>query len=193
MTARIEPLQKPYPQEIEASFNQVMPTGLPPLHLFTTLARDSRLWSKFSKGSLLDKGHLTLRQREIVIHRTTALCRSEYEWGVHASFFAKGAGFDPEQLHSTVYGNSSDPCWSDEERPLIAACDELHANCEISDATWASLRGTLSEEGAMELIMVAGFYRTVGYLTNSLKLPLEAYAKRFPLASGQSASENRDR
>lgn len=184
MTARIAPLAKPYPEEIEIAFKRVMPPGVPPLQLFTTLARDGRLWSKFSSGSLLDKGHLTLRQREIVIHRTTGLCGSEYEWGVHAAFFAGRVGFDDDQLRSTVRGGSADPCWTDEDRPLLAACEDLHAACDISDATWVRLRAILSEEGAMELILVAGFYRTVSCLTNALNLPLETFARRFPEPEG---------
>jgi hypothetical protein len=33
----------------------------------------------------------------------------------------------------------------------------------------------------VEIVMLAGFYRTVSYLTNSLRLPRETFAKRFPL------------
>jgi hypothetical protein len=33
----------------------------------------------------------------------------------------------------------------------------------------------------IEIVMLAGFYRTVSYLTNVLRLPLEHYAARFPL------------
>jgi hypothetical protein len=32
----------------------------------------------------------------------------------------------------------------------------------------------------IEIVMLAGFYRTVSYLTNSLRLPLESFAQRFP-------------
>jgi len=32
----------------------------------------------------------------------------------------------------------------------------------------------------LELLLLAGFYRTVSYLTNALRLPPEAYAARFP-------------
>ena len=32
----------------------------------------------------------------------------------------------------------------------------------------------------LELLLLAGFYRTVSYLTNALRLPLEPYAARFP-------------
>ena len=40
--------------------------------------------------------------------------------------------------------------------------------------------GTLPEEAVLELLLLAGFYRTVSYLTNALRLPLEPYAARFP-------------
>jgi hypothetical protein len=32
----------------------------------------------------------------------------------------------------------------------------------------------------VEVLMLAGFYRTVSYLTNALRLPLESDAARFP-------------
>ena len=41
------------------------------------------------------------------------------------------------------------------------------------------LRATFSDEAMLELLMLAGFYRTVSYLTNALRLPLEPYAGRF--------------
>jgi hypothetical protein len=38
----------------------------------------------------------------------------------------------------------------------------------------------------MEVLMLAGFYRTVSYLTNALRLPLEDYAARFTGSRGRS-------
>ena len=35
----------------------------------------------------------------------------------------------------------------------------------------------------LELLLLAGFYRTVSYLCNALQLPLERDAARFPRAS----------
>jgi alkylhydroperoxidase family enzyme len=180
MAARIAARAAPYPPELQATFDRVMPKGVAPLVLFTTLARDPRLWAKFRDGSLLDRGHLTLRQREIAIARTAALCRSEYEWGVHATGFAAKAGLGEAELASTVHGNAEDACWSDPDRPLIRACDALHASCDLDDATWTALRSVLAEEAVLEFLLVAGFYRTVSYLTNALRLPLESYAQRFP-------------
>jgi alkylhydroperoxidase family enzyme len=180
MSARIEPVRPPYSAEIQAALERIMPPGVAPLTLFTTLARDPRLFERFRRAALLDKGHLTLRQREIVIDRVTALCDSEYEWGVHAAFFAKEAGLDAAMLASLVNGGARDPCWSAEDGVLIEVCDQLHVNSDVDDRLWTDLAGCLSEMAILEVLLLAGFYRTVSYLTNALRLPLETFAERFP-------------
>jgi alkylhydroperoxidase family enzyme len=183
MSARIAPATAPYPSETQAVFDRIMPSGAPPLSLFTTLARDGRLFQRFHRAALLDKGHLTLRQREIVINRVTALSRSEYEWGVHVAFFAEKAGLDAAMLASLANGCGDDPCWPFEERVLIKICDQLHAASDIDDDLWNDAAGCLSEMALIEILMLAGFYRTVSYLTNALRLPMESFAARFPASA----------
>jgi alkylhydroperoxidase family enzyme len=129
---------------------------------------------------LIDRGHLALRQREIVIDRTTALCHSEYEWGVHVAFFAHRVALADEHLRSLVHGDAEDTCWNAGERLLIRMCDELHRTCSLSDRLWTELRQEHSEQAMLELLMLAGFYRTISYLTNALQLPLESFGARFP-------------
>jgi alkylhydroperoxidase family enzyme len=177
---RIAPAEPPYPADVQARLDALMPPGVAPLALFLMLARDARLFQRFMSGGLLDKGHLTLRQREIVIHRVTARCGSEYEWGVHAALFAERAGLDPEELRATVRGGPADACWGAEEALLVRFCDALHADCTIDDTLWSALHGAFSEEAILELLLLAGFYRTVSYLTNALRLPPEPFAARFP-------------
>src|SRR6267378_1539423 len=133
---RVAPAEPPYPAEIQARFDALMPPNVAPLVLFRTLARDQRLFSRFMGGGLLDKGHLTLRQREIVIDRVTARCGSEYEWGVDVAFFAKRVGFEEAQLRSLVRGGAGDGCWEAEDALLIRVCDALHTSCDIDDALW---------------------------------------------------------
>lgn len=180
MKARIAPAAPPHSAVIQASLDKIMPPGIPPLVLFTTLARDERLFGKFFAGGLLDKGHLTLRQRELVIDRVTALCGSEYEWGVHVALFGNRVGITPEQLRSLVHGKGSDACWSKEDKLLLDFCDALQARCTLDEQQWQELRGMFSEAAVLELLILAGFYRTVSYLTNTLQLPLESFGARFP-------------
>src|SRR6201995_4931611 len=121
-TPRIAPLAPPYPPEIQAQFDRIM-RGAPPLVLFRVMAGHSRAWDKFRAGGLLDPGPLSLRQREIVIDRTCALNKCEYEWGVHVAIFAKAAHLTEEQVSATVHGNADAPCWSAAEQAMIAAVD----------------------------------------------------------------------
>jgi len=178
------PANAPFSEEAQRWFDRIMPKGVPPLRLFTTLARDERLFKKFAAGGLLDRGHLTLRQREIVIDRTTALCGSEYEWGVHVTLFGSRVGLDRQQIRSLVHGGPEDGCWDPQEQALLRMCDALHRQCSLDDGLWQALRAEFSEEAMLELLLLAGFYRTVSYLTNALQLPLEPIGARFPPAGG---------
>ena len=154
--------------------------GAPPLVLFTTMARSRRLFFKFFNSGLLDRGHLTIRQREIVIDRVTASCGAEYEWGVHVSVYAEKAGLTEAQITSLVAGGPDDDCWTDEDRVLIRLCDSLQETCTVDDGVWTQLAAHHSDEAILELLMLAGTYRTVSYLVNGLRLPLEPGARRFP-------------
>ena len=186
MNTRIAPAEPPYPTDVQSALDRIMPPGMAPLTLFTTLARDTRLFGKFFAAGLLDRGHLTLRQREIVIDRTTALCGSEYEWGVHVALFAKRAELTGAQIDATALGTVDGASWSANDRVLLRLCDALHRDCTIDDDLWQALKADFSDEAILELLMLAGFYRTVSYLTNALKLPLEPYAARF--STGRATS-----
>ena len=180
-SARMAPAAEPLPEDIQHAIDAIM-RGRPPLSLFTTLARDRRLFFKFFNSGLLDRGHLTIRQREIVIDRVTAACGAEYEWGVHVSVFAAKAGLTEAQIMSLTVGGPDDNCWTDADRVLIRLCDSLHGDCTVDDALWAELTAHHSDEAMLELLMLAGTYRTVSYLVNSLRLATEPGALRFPLS-----------
>ncbi len=177
--SRIAPLQPPYQQEIQAEFDRIM-RGAPPLMLFRTIARHPRPWAKFRAAGLLDRGPLTLKEREIVIDRTCALTGCEYEWGVHVATFAGAAHLTDEQVRATVLGKADATCWSESEKVLLAAVDALHARATFDDAEFKALSAHYDDAKILEIILLCGFYRTVSYLANGLNLPLEKTAARFP-------------
>jgi alkylhydroperoxidase family enzyme len=177
--SRIAPLQPPYAPEIQGQFDRIM-RGAPPLMLFRVVAGNARAWEKFRAGSLLDRGPLSLREREIVIDRTCALTRCEYEWGVHIAIFAEAAQLTGEQVRATVLGKADAPCWSASEQALIAAVDALHLNATLGDAEFKALAAHYDDAKIFEVFLLCGFYRTVSYLANGLDLPLEPNAARFP-------------
>jgi Carboxymuconolactone decarboxylase family len=180
MSARIQPAPPPYPAEIQAVMDRLPRAWNPPFRFFTTMARDPRLFGRITSGALIDKGHLTLRQREIVIDRVTAQCKNEYEWGLHVNLYAEKAKLTDAQVRATVHAGPDDPCWDATDRLLIRLCDELHATCDVSYGLWTDLRAVFGEEAIMELLMLAGYYRMNSYLCRGLRFPLEPGGRAFP-------------
>src|SRR3546814_18743189 len=87
--ARLEPLSPPFDPAAAEVLAQ-MPADLA---LFRTVAHNPRVLSRWRGGGLLDKCSVSLRQREIVILRTTARLGAEYEWGGPVAPFAGQACF----------------------------------------------------------------------------------------------------
>jgi len=91
--SRLAPLSPPYAPDIQQQFDRVM-RGAPPLMLFRVMAAQPRAWAKFGGGGMLDRGPLSMREREIVIDRTCALNKCEYEWGAGCAMLVAGRAGD---------------------------------------------------------------------------------------------------
>ncbi|MFD9561731.1 carboxymuconolactone decarboxylase family protein [Streptomyces sp. NPDC059994] len=166
----------------------MMPTGEEPIALFRTYARNPRLtealhaWGAYQLSRRLSLG---LRDREIVIDRTCALCGCEYEWGVHVQRFAPRAELNAAQIRSLTHGTRTDPCWETErDRLLIEAADALHAHHDIDDALWDRLATEFSPEQLLDLLMLCGWYHAISYTARATRLPLEPGTPRFSDFSG---------
>jgi alkylhydroperoxidase family enzyme len=184
---RIAPANPPFAPKVQALLDRLPASWSPPFKLFTVLARDERLLLRFTGGavSYLEPSHVTVRQREVLLLRVTARARCAYEWGMRVHYFAAEAGLGDAQTYASVYGDADDPSWSDGDRVVIRLADELHDTVDVTDALWAELRASFSEEAIMQLLMMAGYYRTVACLANGLRLPLEPKVGRaFPARRG---------
>jgi alkylhydroperoxidase family enzyme len=181
--SRIRPLEPPYTDDVQLSFNRIM-KGKEPLLLFRAIATSARAWEKFRNASLLDRGPLSLRDREIVIDRTTALANCEYEWGVHVAVYAEHADLTDEQIWATRTAGADALCWNSAEQALIAAVDALHFRATLDRAEFDRLNEHYDDSQILEILMLCGFYRTVSYVANAL-LPLEATGRRFPVPHEQ--------
>ena len=175
---RIPPLAPPYATAVAEDLEKLMPPGIPPIGLFRTLAHNPRVLRRVRKGGLLDPGALTLRERELVILRTTALCGSEYEWGVHVAFFARAAGLTAGEIAATVTGDLD--AFPAADRPVLELCDALHRTSMIGDELWQRLAAARRPDQLVELVALAGQYHAISYLTNALSIALEPGAPRFP-------------
>jgi alkylhydroperoxidase family enzyme len=157
-----------------------LPEMGPPINLFKLFARNRPMaeamtgWGRYELSKRLS---LSMRQRELVIDRVTARCGAEYEWGVHVAYFGERVGLTQQQIASLAAGLPVDPCWSDDERTLLTAVDELHDTGDLRDDTWDAL--DLSDEQRLDLLLLAGWYHAISFVARAARVPLEAGAPRF--------------
>jgi 4-carboxymuconolactone decarboxylase len=181
---RIDPLKAPYDSKTGEMLRKWMPPGaaVEPLALFRTLAVHPELMSRMRPlgSGILNHGHVPARDREIVVQRTCARAGAEYEWGVHAVAYAEVVGLTADQVVSTAVGGAHDACWSEGDALLVRLVDELHDTNTVSDELWEQLSGRYADQQVLELIVTAGWYRTIAYVTNAARIPLESWAGRFP-------------
>jgi len=180
MNTRIAPLDAPFSDDVEADFNTIMPPGMPPLSIFKTVAHNPRVLHRMVMGGLLDKGSISLADRELVILRTCGLCNAEYEWGVHVAGFSAKAGFNEQQISDTASEYSNLSLWRSEQQLLIKLADQLHGTNQVDDALWASLSEVYQAEQLIELIMLAGLYHAVSFMVNACRIERELFAPAFP-------------
>ena len=142
-------------------------------NLFSTVARHPalfRAWMPFCM-QLLTESVFPPRERELLIIRTASLCGSAYELEHHLRFGADVGLSDRDLAALTGAGTH---VGSARDGLLVAAADELHANHEISEATWRGLSVLLTTEQLVELPMLVGHYILLGGVLRSLGVPLES-------------------
>ena len=181
--SRIGLIEEPYPDWFAAAMARIMPAGAPPLKLFRTIATSSRAWDKFAAGSLLDKGPLPLREREIVILRTCARCHCGYEWGVHALLFAARAGLSEAQVADSAAMPPDRSLWSEAEAALLHSVDALVSRKRLDEREFAELSGHYRPDQILEIIQLVAFYTGVSMICGGLAIEPEPGTPPLPAAS----------
>ncbi|MEJ3652082.1 carboxymuconolactone decarboxylase family protein [Actinomycetes bacterium KLBMP 9759] len=182
MPPRITPLTEPYTPEVARHLAAMMPPGEEPIRLFRTFAKNPpmtaglRGWGEYYLSKRLA---LSIRDRELVIDRTTARCGCEYEWGVHVARFADRVGLTDEQVRSLTSGSPTDPCWSRHDRVVIEAVDALLATSSIDDPLWSAVAEQLDEPQILDLCLLTGWYQAISYAANAAGVEREPWAPRF--------------
>ncbi|MEM7285814.1 MAG: carboxymuconolactone decarboxylase family protein [Actinomycetota bacterium] len=179
---RIDPLSPPYEPAADARLSGMMPAGAPPIALFRTFARNMPMtdaivgWGGYVLSAQLS---LSLRDRELLIDRTTARCGCEYEWGVHIAFFAEAAQLTPDQIRSLTHGAAGDRCWSERDRLLIELADALHDVADIDDELWRRLVHEFTDAQLLDACMICGWYHAISYVATGARVELEPGAPLF--------------
>ena len=132
-------------------------------------------------AGILAHGHVAPREREIVILRVCARCDCEYEWGVHVTVFGRLVGLSDEHIQATARTLPADPIWSERDSLLIRLVDELHESANVSDALWTRLARYWEEAQLLELLVTAGWYHVISFVTNGVRIQREEWTARFPV------------
>lgn len=118
----------------------------------------------------LSHGEMTIRDRELAILRLAWLSQAPFEWGSHV-IIAKRNGVTAEEVLRVIEGSQA-AGWSKQDRAIIRAIEELHFDSMICDETWADIQEFYNDKKQIELVILAGQYKTVAYYQNALRLPL---------------------
>ena len=135
-------------------------------NIFRTMVRVPAAFRAFMAWAnyILSKANgLPAREREIAILRTGWLCRAGYEWAQHV-VIGRRVGLTDAEIEAIKTGNAAD--WTAADAAILAACDELHSDQFITDATWARLAAHFDAKQCADLVYTVGQYTQVSMLLN---------------------------
>jgi len=153
--------------------------GDEPLNIFRTLANHPKLlkrWLVFANHGL-GKSTLPARERELLIRRIGGLCQAGYEWGQHVRI-GLDCGLTEDEIRRIKIG-PTDAAWSEADRDLLQATDELCNDAHVSTGTWERLAARWSTEQLMDIVFTVGQYNLVSMALNSFGVQPEAGLPRL--------------
>jgi 4-carboxymuconolactone decarboxylase len=122
------------------------------------------------------------KDRELLILRVAWRTRSGYEWHQHRRMGGE-EGLTAAQLEA-VPGGPDAAVWSDRERALLSAVDEMLDRHAVGDETWDRLAAAYEPSQLLELLFVIGGYLCLATVLNSIGLRGD-----FPAAGDEDEPE----
>jgi len=140
-------------------------------HLFSTLGQQRglfRAWLNFS-ARMMPGGTISRYETELVILRVAHLRECQYETDHHIRI-GRRVGVDRALLERIWQGPAAE-AWSERERTLLNAVDQLVHTKDIDDAGWQALRGHYQEPQLIELCLLVGLYEMLATAIKALRIP----------------------
>jgi alkylhydroperoxidase family enzyme len=138
---------------------------------FLTMVKHPAIFRcQLEMGTVLFKGQLPPRDRELAVLRIGWLCRAPYEWGEHVEI-GRRCGVTPGEILRVIQGSAAAD-WSAHDRAILRGVEELLENQIITDDTWATLAQSWSEPQLIEFVMMVGQYVATAFVQNSLRIRL---------------------
>jgi 4-carboxymuconolactone decarboxylase len=173
-TPRIAPIEPSVwtPAQRAMIAPQTQPDGTA-FNLYKTMLNHSQLYGPRSRfGSYLQRdGLLDPETRELAIMRTAYNIGSAYEWAHHVEY-AKAAGLSDGEIARIVRGPSASG-WTEKQRAVLQAADELRREAFVSDGTWTTLAKYYDTKERIEIVYTIGGYTMTGLAINSFGIQVE--------------------
>jgi len=170
---RLDPIQlEDWTDEIKKTLQPNVDKGTV-FNIFKTLAHHPdlfRRWLVFG-NHVLFKSTLPPRERELIILRIGWLCEAEYEWGQHV-LIGKETGLTAEEIDRIKAGPNARG-WSEADKLLLQATDELRNDAFVSDSTWQGLTKHFDKKQLMDMVFAVGQYNLVSMALNTLGVHLD--------------------
>ena len=170
---RLDPIQlEDWTDEIKKTLQPNVDKGTV-FNIFKTLAHHPdlfRRWLVFG-NHVLFKSTLPPRERELIILRIGWLCEAEYEWGQHV-LIGKETGLTAEEIDRIKAGPNARG-WSEPDKLLLQATDELRKDAFVSDSTWQGLTKHFDKKQLMDMVFAVGQYNLVSMALNTLGVQLD--------------------
>ncbi len=172
-TPRLDPIQpEDWTDDIKKTLQPNVEKGTV-FNIFKTLSHHPdlfRRWLVFG-NHVLFKSTLPPRERELIILRIGWLCEAEYEWAQHV-LIGKEAGLTAEEIDRVKAGPNARG-WSEADKLLLQATDELRKDAFITDATWNGLCQHFDKKQLMDVVFAVGQYNLVSMALNTLGVQLD--------------------
>jgi len=174
----------PYVDESKASdkTREILDNTPRKLNVARMIANSSdAVFQNFSRlgNSLMTRGKLDKRLREIAILRNARVCGSLYEYTQHVPI-AKSTGLNDEQV-AAIDNWENAKCFGDLDRLVLRFTDEVARNVKGQKATLEALQKHLGPGEIVELIMAIGFWGMVARILETTEVELEDFAGKVNL------------
>jgi 4-carboxymuconolactone decarboxylase len=132
-----------------------------------TFAHHPKLADFFSQFNihLLSTNTLPVKQRQIAIMRTAWICNATYMWSSHLRTSVR-CGLSPD-MYEPIKMGADDPYFTEFERVVIRATDELVHDKKVGDANWRALIAEWSNQQMLDFLFTVGAYVTIAGVMRS--------------------------
>lgn len=132
-----------------------------------TFAHHPKLADLFSKFAihLLSTNTLPVKQRQLAIMRVAWICKATYMWSSHLNTSVL-CGLQPDIFRPIQVG-ADDPYFTEFERVVIRATEELVNDRKVSDTNWQALMKEWNNQQMLDFLFTVGAYVTVAGVMRS--------------------------